>query len=197
LLRKFSTQQAPAKHDPAMTALQRVSVTAAAVCAMIAGCPGTAAADTASSCTTGQVTVLGAQRMSPGLGHRGARVFFALAPDSAPCTLKGYPGVDSFGGEPVIHAQRTPNGYLGGLFPKGAPPPTVLLDGSHDAMAEVEWVVADKSGNSCPAYPGVEVWPPETTTVFSLPVQIDYSCDFQVHPVMEPDVVPEPDIRVY
>jgi hypothetical protein len=58
--------------------------------------------------------------------HRGYRLFFALAPNSAPCTLTGYP--------------------------------------------------------------------PETTTSFALPAGIDYACGLQVHPVTEPDVVPEPDI---
>jgi hypothetical protein len=165
--------------------------------AMAAGHAGSATADppaTAAPCATGQVTVIGAQHMSPGVGHRGARVFFALAPGSAPCTLKGYPDVDTTGGDPVVHAKRTPNGYLGGLFPQGTAQPTVLLDGTHDGMAEVEWVVADTNGNACPSYPGVQVWPPETTTSFALPVGIDYSCNFQVHPVMEPDVAPEPDV---
>jgi hypothetical protein len=56
----------------------------------------------------------------------------------------------------------------------------------------VEWMIADSSGAPCPSYPGVQVWPPETTTPFGLPIGIDYSCNFQVHPVMEPDITPLP-----
>jgi hypothetical protein len=186
---------------------------AVACCALVplAGCSASAAGDnpsssstqstsaapvTAAACATGQLTVAGAEQMSPGLGHRGYRLFFALVPGGQPCTLTGYPGVDTTGGDPVIHAERTLSGYLGGprLPPGNDTLPTVLLDNTHDGMGEVEWVVADASGNSCPPYPGLLVTPPDTTTSFALPAGIDSSCRLQVHPVTAPDVLPEPDI---
>jgi hypothetical protein len=177
-----------------MTAIRTASACAVAAGSALIGCPGTAAADTAAACRTGDVEVIGAQPMSPGSGHRGARIFFTLASGGAPCTLKGYPGVDTYGGEPVVHAQRTQSGYLGGLHPNVVTLPTVLLDGTHLGMAEVEWMVADQTGNSCPGYPGVLVWAPDTTKDFSVPITIDSPCNLQVHPVTEPDVTPEPDI---
>src|ERR1700757_3318870 len=153
---------------------------AAACCALVTltGCSGSAAGDspsspeTAAACATGQVTFTGAERMSPGLGHRGYRLFFALVPGGQPCALTGYPGVDTTGGDPVIQAERTLSGYLGGLHPGNDTLPTVLLDSTHDGMAEMEWVVADSTGNSCPPYTGLLVTPPDTTTSYAVPAGI-------------------------
>jgi hypothetical protein len=66
-----------------------------------------------------------ATSMSPADTHRGVHLHFAplrrtvrpmaLKSTGAPCSLVGYPGVDSGADGTVVHAQRTPNGYVGGL----------------------------------------------------------------------------------
>ncbi|MET8873524.1 DUF4232 domain-containing protein [Nocardia sp. NPDC004604] len=123
--------------------------------------------------------------MSPGLGHRGVRLHFWVPTASGPCTLTGYPGVDTGAGGPLAHATRTPRGYLGGL-PSGADtPPTIVLDRDHNAEAVVEGVAFDAAGNPCPTYTDLQVTPPNTTATVRLVTTID-TCELQVHPVTEP-----------
>lgn len=135
-------------------------------------------------CVDGQV-LLGADPMSPGLGHRGVRLHFWVPTASGPCTLTGYPGVDTGAGGPLVHATRTLRGYLGGL-PDGADtPPSVVVDRDHNAEAVVEGVAFDAAGNPCPTYTDLQVTPPNTTATVRLVTTID-TCELQVHPVTEP-----------
>ena len=59
-------------------------------------------------------------------GHRSLTLTFSLV-GGEPCTLTGYPWVDSGTGGPAIHARPTLRGYLGGLPADADMPPTVTL----------------------------------------------------------------------
>ncbi|MGW4243959.1 DUF4232 domain-containing protein [Nocardia sp. NPDC004722] len=132
-------------------------------------------------CGSGQVDVTGAV-MSPATGHRGVKLTFSLAAGSAPCTLTGYPGVDSGAGGPLLHADRTPRGFMGGLPQGSDEPPTVTLDSGHPATAVVEGVAFDADGNGCSLYTNLMVTPPNSTDTRTVTVTID-SCALHVHPV--------------
>lgn len=107
---------------------------------------------------------------------------FALAPGATPCTLTGYPGVDSGAGGPLLHATRTLRGYLGGL-PTGVDiPPTVVVSSGHPAHATVEGIAIDADTNQCPNYTDLLVTAPDTTGTVTVPATID-TCQLQVHPV--------------
>ena len=90
---------------------------------------------------------------------------FALADGAGPCTLTGYPGVDSGAGGPLVHAQRTMHGYMGGLPADVSEPPTVTLTPSQQAQSIVEGVAVDPTGgdNKCPTYTDLRVTAPDTT----------------------------------
>lgn len=140
-----------------------------------------AQADDQPSCNGQQVVVTALPPLA-GAGHRGVPLVFSLAPRSAPCTLTGYPGVDSAAGGPLIHADRTPRGYLGGL-PEGVDvAPTVTLEPGRSAQAIVEGMAVDADGNPCPTYTDLWVTPPDTTGTVGVPAVID-ACRLQVHPV--------------
>jgi hypothetical protein len=116
------------------------------------------------------------------VGHRALTLIFSLAGGGEPCTLTGYPGVDSGAGEPAIHAEPTLRGYMGGLPPSVDVPPTVTLSISTQAQAIVEGMATDGSGNPCPGYTELRVNPPDTTMVFTVPATID-ACTLEVHPL--------------
>ncbi|WP_197520825.1 DUF4232 domain-containing protein [Mycobacterium sp. E2238] len=138
-------------------------------------------ADAPTPCWSDQIAVA-ASPTQAAVGHRAATLVFSLAGGAEPCTLTGYPGVDSGGGGPLIHAQPTPRGYMGGL-PGGAEvPPTVILSLSTQAQAVVEGIAVDANGEPCPTYTDLLVNPPDTTVVLTVPVTID-ACALQVHPV--------------
>ena len=122
-----------------------------------------------------------AGRSEGGAGHRGLILTFSLAPGAGPCTLTGYPGVDSGEGGPLIHAERTLSGYMGGLRTQ-TPPPTVTLLPSQAAQAVVEGVAVDPGGGLCPTYTDFRVTPPDTTETFTIPATMD-TCELQIHPV--------------
>ncbi|WP_082971010.1 DUF4232 domain-containing protein [Mycobacterium sp. E3298] len=164
------------------------SFAAAATVYAAAALPGPAAravpidtADAPTPCWSDQIAVT-ASPTQAAVGHRGATLVFSLAGGAEPCTLTGYPGVDSGSGGPLIHAQPTLRGYMGGL-PGGADvPPTVILSLSTQAQAVVEGVAIDANGEPCPTYTDLLVNPPDTTVVLSVPATID-ACALQVHPV--------------
>ncbi len=115
-------------------------------------------------------------------GHRALTLIFSLAGGAAPCTLDGYPWVDSGAGGERIHAAPEPRGDMGGL-PAGVDvPPTVTLSISTQAQAIVEGMAADGDGNKCPTYTDLLVYPPDIDTVFTVPATID-ACELQVHPI--------------
>jgi hypothetical protein len=131
------------------------------------------------ACQNGDVDVA-ASGMSPGAGHRGVELEFSLAPNHAPCTLTGYPGVDAGSGGPLVHAERTLRGYLGGVAGHAFSTPT--LGPRHGAVAVVEGVAIDDNGDQCPTYTNLLVTPPNTTETITVDATID-TCTLQVHPV--------------
>lgn len=134
-------------------------------------------------CQSGQV-VVGALPAVAASTHRAVPLTFTLAPGAGPCVLVGYPGVDSGTGGPLIHAERTPRGFLGGLPSTFDEPPTVTLLPSGQAQAVVEGRATDAGGNQCPTYTGLRVTPPNTDQPFTVVTSID-ACQLQVHPVTE------------
>ncbi|MEV6135419.1 DUF4232 domain-containing protein [Nocardia sp. NPDC051990] len=130
----------------------------------------------------GSQLIVGVEPMSPGLGHRGVRVHFSVVGASGACTLAGYPGVDTGPGGPLLHAERTVRGYMGGLPADVDTPPTVVLDHDHNAEAVVEGGAVDSDGNQCPTYTGLLVTAPNTTDTHAVSATID-ACTLSVHPV--------------
>lgn len=137
---------------------------------------------TADPCSDGQIQVTdgGAQAAS---GHRSVELVFGLKPGARQCTLTGYPGVDSGAGGPLIHADRTLTGFMGGLRDSTAPP-TVLVTATTPARAVVEGVAVDNvdPDRTCPTYTELLVTPPDTTVPEAVSVDID-TRELQVHPI--------------
>ena len=156
------------------------AIAAATVAATIA-VPAAAHSDPTSPCSDGQVQVSNGGVESAS-GHREVLLIFSLAPGAGPCTLTGYPGVDSGAGGPLIHATRTLSGFMGGVRTDTLP--TVAVSPSQPAYAVVEGVGFDPRDvdRSCPTYTDLQVTPPDTTDTVTVETHID-TCQFQVHPV--------------
>jgi hypothetical protein len=137
--------------------------------------------DEPTPCWADQIAV-NASETQGAVGHRALTLVFTLAGGATPCTLTGYPWVDSGAGGPLIHAERTLRGYMGGLPADVDVPPTVTLSLSQQAQAIVESMAIDGSGNQCPTYTDLQVNPPGTVFVFAVPATID-ACHLQVHPI--------------
>ncbi|MGO8768482.1 MAG: DUF4232 domain-containing protein [Mycobacterium sp.] len=137
--------------------------------------------DEPTPCWSDQVAVSGSPAQAA-VGHRSVTLLFTLAGGAEPCTLTGYPGVDSGDGGPLIHAEPTPRGYLGGLPADLEEPPTVTLSISTQAQAIVEGMAVDNNGNPCPTYTGLLVNPPDISQMYTVPATID-ACSLQVHPI--------------
>nr|WP_156686455.1 DUF4232 domain-containing protein [Mycobacterium sp. Marseille-P9652] len=140
-------------------------------------------ADQPAPCRSDQITV-SASPVQAAVGHRAVTLLFALAGGAEPCTLTGYPGVDSGDGGPLVHAERAARGYMGGLPAGVEAPPIVTLSLSSQGQAVVEGLATDRAGNPCPTYTGLLVTPPDTTQVFTVPAAID-ACALQVHPITQ------------
>lgn len=160
-----------------ITMLAAVAATAAATIAL----PAAAHADPTPPCSTGHVVVTAGTSES-GSTHRGMTLIFSLAPGAEPCTLTGYPGVDFGAGGPLLHADRTLYGYLGGLRTEN--PPTVTVTPWQPAHAVVEGVGFDANDvyRKCPTYTDLRVTPPDTTDTVIVPTSME-TCELQVHPV--------------
>ncbi len=137
--------------------------------------------DEPTPCWSDQIAV-SASAAQAAVGHRSVTLLFALAGGAEPCTLTGYPGVDSGGGGPLVHAEPTPRGYMGGLPADVDEPPTATLSIATQAQAIVEGIAVDGDGNPCPTYTALLVNPPDTSQVFTVPTAID-ACSLQVHPI--------------
>ncbi len=138
-------------------------------------------ADEPTPCWSDQVAV-SASPVDGAVGHRAVSLVFALAGGAEPCTLTGYPGVDTGGAGLLLHAEPTPRGYLGGL-PAGVDElPTATLSISARAQAVVEGKALDDNGNPCPSYTSLLVYPPDISEVYTVAVAID-ACSLQVHPI--------------
>jgi Domain of unknown function (DUF4232) len=137
--------------------------------------------DQPAPCWSDQIAV-SASPTQGAVGHRALTLMFSLAGGAEPCTLTGYPAVDSGAGGPAIHATPTLRGYMGGLPASVDVPPTVILSISTQAQAIVEGMAIDANGNPCASYTELRVNPPDTTMVFTVPASID-ACELQVHPI--------------
>jgi hypothetical protein len=129
----------------------------------------------------GEQVAVNASPTDSAVGHRRVILTFSLV-GGEPCTLTGYPSVDSGTGGPTIHADNTPRGYMGGLPATVDDPPSVILSVSTQGQAIVEGVAVDPGGSKCPTYTGLRVSPPAINMVFTVPVTIEV-CQLQVHPV--------------
>lgn len=114
--------------------------------------------------------------------HRAVTLIFTLAGGAEPCTIAGYPGIDSDAGGPLVHARPTLRGYLGGLPDGVNVPPAVILSISTQGQAIVEGIAVDADGKPCPTYTDLLVNPPGTTNVVTVSATIA-ACELQVHPV--------------
>lgn len=146
--------------------------------------PATAQAQQAPPCSSGQVQVSNGGEQGAS-GHRDVVLVFSLAPGAEQCTLTGYPGVDSGAGGPLLHADRTLYGFMGGLRGPEVTPPTVTLSPSQPAYAVVEGAAVDPRGYQylCPTYTDLQVTPPDTTETVTVPVNKLDTCALQIHPV--------------
>lgn len=144
--------------------------------------PGTTDS-TPGRCTTANLTVtLGSQDSAS--GHRSVAVVFRNS-GSTTCRLTGYPGVDGVGGDgrTLVHAERTPRGYLGGIA-QGARPSAVTLRPGGVASALVEASGFRADGASCTAYARLVVTPPDDVRSVRLRWDTDSCSDLEVHPVV-------------
>jgi hypothetical protein len=139
-----------------------------------------ATGDEGTPCWSEQLAVT-ASPTEGAVGHRAATLTFSLV-GGEPCTLTGYPWVDSGSGGSAIHAEPTLRGYMGGLPPSVGVPPSVILSISTQAQAIVEGMAVDGSGDPCPSYTDLHVSPADINMVFTVPAAID-ACQLQVHPV--------------
>lgn len=169
-------------------ALRLVAVLSAA--ASFIAPPAWAAPTDLEPCPAGQVTVTAAGPEAA-VGHRGVTLIFAAAPGVAPCTLSGYPKVQSGSGGPPITAQPTPRGYMGGLPSGSDAQPTVTLSPSQRAEAVVDGMAVNAAGDPCPSYTELSVTPPGGTEPVMVAAAID-SCQLQVHPVTQVVIEPVP-----
>lgn len=129
----------------------------------------------------GEQIAVNASPTESAAGQRRVILTFSLM-GGEPCTLTGYPSVDSGAGGPTIHAEPTPRGYMGGLPASIDVPPSVILSVSTQAQAIVEGVAVDPGGNKCPSYTDLRVSPPDINQVFTVPATLQV-CQLQVHPV--------------
>jgi Protein of unknown function (DUF4232) len=99
------------------------------------------------------------------------------------CRLTGYPAVVvlSSAGQPVLRANPTPSGYLGGA---SGTPATVVIATGQPASALLEGEQVDLRGDRCPSRPGLAVTPPRSTAPARLPMTTSICGGVQIHPVV-------------
>jgi Protein of unknown function (DUF4232) len=142
--------------------------------------PATAQADTPPApCSSGHVQVSNGGEQAAA-GHRRVLLVFSLSPGAGACTLTGYPGVASGAGGPLIQAEWTLSGYMGGV--QSETPAVVTVSASQPAYAVVEGAAVSDSDQPCPTYTDLRVIAPDTTDAVTVPAGID-ACGLQVHPV--------------
>lgn len=163
---------------------------ALAIAASFAAPPAWAAPADLAPCPAGQLVVTAAGPEAA-VGHRAVTLIFAPAPGAAPCTLSGYPTVESGSGGPPVTAQPILRGYMGGLPDGSDVPPTVTVSPSQRAEAVVEGMSVNAGGDPCPNYTELSVTPPGGTEPVIVAAAID-SCQLQVHPVTQVVIEPAP-----
>lgn len=138
-------------------------------------------ADTPAPCESGRIQVSNGGEQAAA-GHRRVLLVFSLVPGAAPCTLRGYPGVVSGAGGPVVQADWTRAGYMGGAASDTES--VVPVSDAQPAYAVVEGAAVDPDDpdRPCPTYTELQVIPPDTTDATVVATHID-TCRLQVHPV--------------
>lgn len=136
------------------------------------------------ACASGAVDVT-AKSMGAAMSHDGITLTFSIADPAKACTLTGYPGLDEITeAGAVIHAERTPNGYIGGLPLGTDTPPTVVVKSGHPAHAIAEGTSCGPYGKPDPKVAKVEVTPPNSTDTRVIDTAV-YTCELKIHPVTE------------
>ncbi|MFE3056302.1 DUF4232 domain-containing protein [Nocardia sp. NPDC059239] len=136
------------------------------------------------ACASGQVDVT-AQSMGAAMSHNGITLTFAIANPSQACTLTGYPGLDEIiDTGTVIHAERTPNGYIGGLPAGTDTAPTVVVKSGHPAHAIAEGTSCGPYNKPDPKVVKTEVTAPNSTDTRVIDAAV-YTCTLKIHPVTE------------
>jgi hypothetical protein len=145
----------------------------------------TGAAKASQRCTTSQLDITTGP-VGAGLGHAGIPVRFRNTGASA-CTMSGYPGVAGLDakGSQVVQAQRTPNGYLGGLAQGVTTPPVVTLTNGQVASALIEGSsVPLDNATSCPTFPALLVTAPGETHSVRVAADMPGCTGIAVHPIV-------------
>lgn len=131
------------------------------------------------TCATDQLRV-SEMGIPGGAGHAGVVIVFEN--DGDRCVLRGYPGVDGMAeGRVVFHADRTPDGYLGGAR-SGAD--EVELNTGGAASALLEGLSGPPDGEPpCPGVDALAVIPPDETHSVYLKTSLTL-CRPEIHPVV-------------
>jgi len=164
-------------HGP--TSVTTVAATTTAAGSAVASPSVHSTGPVSGTCTNAKLAVRSA---TPGAGgsHSGVIVLFTNRSGTS-CTLYGYPGAADLdmSGQQIIQAKRTLTGYLGGCG--CAHPGQIQLAPGATASSLVEG--DNGGGDECLRGRAILVTPPNTTVATRIPFQ-DYSCHFQVHPVV-------------
>ena len=133
-------------------------------------------------CTTAQLG-LGRGAADGGLSHAGGLLIFTNK--GAPCGISGYPTIVRYAQDKIIdRVQQTLGGYLGGS-PENGRIPVIHLDTGETASALVEGVASGVMAPPCPTEDSVLITPPNNTQpIHSGPINGDYSCSLEVHPLI-------------
>ena len=147
---------------------------------VFAGITSTAVAsgDTDPTCRTSQLTI-SLHGIPGGADHEGVVIRFRN--NGQACTLRGYPGVDGAtqSGRVVVHARRTPSGYLGGPGRTA----TVHLPTARTASALLEGLGGQmRGGPPCHHYQDLIITPPRNQRRVIRP-DGNGVCYPQIHPV--------------
>lgn len=163
-------------------AAKAIPITLGLAAMLFFGSGAVARADTAQACSAGQLQVSNGGEQAAA-GHRRVLLVFSLVA-GAPCTLTGYPGVVSGSGGPVVQADWTRAGYMGGAGPDT--PPVVWISAGQPGYAVVEGAAVDSADpdHPCPTYTDLHVIPPDTTDPITVATHIE-TCRLQVHPVTQ------------
>lgn len=139
-----------------------------------------------SPCAAKDLRISVTEDVEPVVEHPGVRLHFGRSSADQPvqpCWLTGYPAVSAGAGEPVVFAEQTPRGVVGGLpLGRNDPPTTVLYADTH-AVALVEWFPLNDKGEPCPTSREMWVTAPGTDEPHRFQVRIG-GCRLEVHPAI-------------
>lgn len=178
MLHRFATETRGAVLRGALVALAALLLAATA----LAAC-GFDSANAAVACTSSDVRISAGQ-FGVGHGHFGGALLFRNEGSTA-CTLRGYPvalGLTADGGRRIA-AAGTPRGYVGGLLPGRASPPTVLLAPGVAASAILEGTTRE-DGGACRTFRAIVVGPPGGVATTALAIETAPCTRLEVHPIV-------------